>query len=165
MKTSQKYYIILMYPNCFSKFSGFKSALTFRHLIHYLHCLWICTTLLSCHYLLKVRGSLNWCHVITVCLLSVLVTLLGVLMFFFHHNKVPHRYLFKSHIGIFLLPTITIDFILGKHFFFTYSSNTCVTEILQDRVEVPSNRNYLNGFRTFCSGKGACESQTICFGW
>lgn len=46
----------------------------------------------------------------------------------------------------------------SRNFAFTYSSSPRVAQMLQDLVEVSSNRNRLNGFRTFCSKKGACES-------
>ncbi|XP_028082414.1 pterin-4-alpha-carbinolamine dehydratase 2, mitochondrial-like [Camellia sinensis] len=49
----------------------------------------------------------------------------------------------------------------GRNVAFTFSSSTCVTEILRDRVDVPSNRNTLNGFRTFFSGKDLSAKKCV----
>ncbi|CAL5412455.1 unnamed protein product [Camellia sinensis] len=49
----------------------------------------------------------------------------------------------------------------GRNVAFTFRSSTRVTEILQDRVDVPSNRNTLNGFRTFCSGKDLSTKKCV----
>ncbi|CAK9139270.1 unnamed protein product [Ilex paraguariensis] len=49
----------------------------------------------------------------------------------------------------------------GRNFTFTYSSNTCITEMLQDYVEVSSNRNTLKGFRTLCTGQDLSTKECV----